>query len=131
MPYSTSTRSRWGCVLSGVGAIFLLLIGAAFITGHLPVAFFDSDRWKQAEAPGGYTRLRMVEHLIASERLVGLTRAEIVSTLGPPDGTEYFSEWDMVYWLGPERSLISLDSEWLVIRFGRSDTVADYRIVSD
>jgi hypothetical protein len=131
MPYAVSTGSRWGCLLSGIGVIVVVLIGAAFITGHLPVRLFNTDGWKQVERSDDYARLRMVEHLMASGRLDGLTRAQVIAMLGPPDDTNYFSEWDMVYWLGPERSLASLDPEWLVIRFGPSGTVGDYRVVSD
>ena len=36
----------------------------------------------------------------------------------------------MVYWLGPERGLISIDSEWLVIVF-ENGIVADYYITCD
>ena len=101
------------------------------MTGYLPLQFFDSQKWKQAERSGEYIRLRMIEALMISGRLDGARRSEVISLLGPPDETDYFSKWDFVYWLGPERGLIGIDSEWLVIRFGPTDIVSDYRVVRD
>lgn len=51
--------------------------------------------------------------------------------LGIPDVTNKFKDWKFVYWLGPERGLMSIDSEWLVIRMGPDEHVADCRIVRD
>lgn len=37
--------------------------------------------------------------------------------------------WDLVYHLGPERGLISMDSESLVIRLNEEEPIRQYRIV--
>ena len=58
-------------------------------------------------------------------------RAEIESLLGPADETSYFRRWDFVYWLGPERGFIRIDSEWLVLRFDAEDRVSEFRLVRD
>ena len=126
-----SKQSKCGWVIAAIGVVLMLWIISAFMTGHLPFKFFDSQRWKQVERSDDYSRLRMIESLTLSGRLNGITRTEIVSLLGPSDDTNYFNEWDFVYWLGPERSFISLDSEWLVIKIGPTGRVVDYRIVSD
>ena len=131
MPYSMSKQSRWGYVIAAIAFVLMLWIISAFMTGRLPFKFFDSQRWKQVERSDDYSRLRMIESLTLSGRLNRITRAEVVSLLGPSDDTNYFNEWDFVYWLGPERSFISLDSEWLVIKVGSTGRVVDYRIVSD
>ncbi len=131
LAYTTSRSSRWGCLIAGVGVILLVLATYAFMTGYLPFKLFNSQQWKQAERSGDDARLRMIEPLMNSGRLDGLTRSEVVSLLGPPDDTNYFRDYDFVYWLGPERGLLSLDSEWLVIRFGASSVVSEYRVVSD
>ena len=73
----------------------------------------------------------MIEPLIMSGRLDGVTQPEVIALLGPSDDTNYFKEWDFVYWLGPERSFMSLDSEWLVIKIGPTGRVVEYRVVSD
>ena len=126
-----SKQSRWGYVIAAIAFVLMLWIISAFMTGRLPFKFFDSQRWKQVERSDDYSRLRMIESLTLSGRLSRITRAEVVSLLGPSDDTNYFNEWDFVYWLGPERSFISLDSEWLVIKIGSTGRVVDYRIVSD
>ena len=71
----------------------------------------------------------MADDLIGSGKLQGLTRAEIFSLLSEPPKTDYFKEYDLVYDLGPERSSISIDSEWLVVKFGQDGRVAKAAIV--
>lgn len=51
--------------------------------------------------------------------------------LGPPTSAGYFEEWDLVYWRGPERGLMRVDSEWLVLDLGPDDRVRDLRILRD
>ena len=51
--------------------------------------------------------------------------------LGEPPETEYFRDWDLVYWLGPERGFMSIDSEWLVLRLHENGRAAECRIVRD
>ena len=128
MPYSTSKQSKWAVA---VALALIPWIGSAFITGRLPFEFFDSQRWKLVERSDDYSRLRMIEPLIMSGRLDGVTQPEVIALLGPSDDTNYFKEWDFVYWLGPERSFMSLDSEWLVIKIGPTGRVVEYRVVSD
>ena len=41
---------------------------------------------------------------------------------GVPPPTDYFREYDYAYWLGPERGLFSIDSEWLVVRCAARST---------
>jgi hypothetical protein len=131
MPYESSDPERWGCLSVVAGAILTFVIGTAYSIDYLPIRFFDSAVWKQVERADDYSRLHMIEHLNLSGQLDGITRNELVALLGPSDDTNYFSEWDYVYWLGPQRSLFGLDSEWLVIRIDRNDRVAEYRVVAD
>lgn len=60
-------------------------------------------------------RLHMVDSLIRTKRLDRLRRDQIIALLGPPTKTSKYRDADLVYWLGPERGLISIDSEWLLI----------------
>jgi hypothetical protein len=50
--------------------------------------------------------------------------------LGVPPPTPYFREYDYVYWLGPERGLFSIDSEWLVVKL-QNDVVVAAEVVTD
>lgn len=73
----------------------------------------------------------MVDDLLERHQLTGMGRAEVVAILGEPDRTPYFREWDMIYWLGPERGLLGIDSEWLVLRVDERHRVVEHRIVTD
>jgi hypothetical protein len=61
----------------------------------------------------------MVDDLLDNVKLEGRTRDYVDSLLGPPTGPvrSLGGDCDYVYWLGPERSFFSIDSEWLCVRF--------------
>jgi hypothetical protein len=67
----------------------------------------------------------------AFEHVRGKTRAEVEALLGPDSKSDYFREYDLVYWLGAERGYFGIDSEWLVIKFASDGQVADVRLVTD
>jgi hypothetical protein len=73
----------------------------------------------------------MVDSLIQSGQLDDKAEDEVLTLLGPPTDTKYFSDWDAVYWLGPERGFLCLDSEWLVLRFDAEGRVSEYQLVRD
>jgi hypothetical protein len=94
---------------------------------------FDAAVWRdsvQAFSPLA-PRGCMVDDLMATGRLRGLLRRDIVALLGEPRPKEYFKEYDLVYWLGPERGLFSIDSEWLVFRLDGAGRVREARLVTD
>lgn len=118
-------RKLWLVVV--VAAVAALIFRRVWFPGRA----FDSVMWQnQAQVYQG-VRLEMADRLIARGTLVGRTRAEVVALLGEPPPTGYFAEWDLVYWLGPERGLISIDSEWLVLRLGADGRVVENRLVRD
>ena len=94
---------------------------------------FDRAKWTDSALVYSRTAPRecMVDNLLKRHPLVGKTRAEVVSLLGEPRKTSYFSEYDLVYWLGPERSWIAIDSLWLVLRLGPDGRVTEARLVTD
>ncbi len=131
MTYSGARARGLGCVV-GLLVVFLAsTITYGFKTGHLPVRPFDSDRWKRVERVDDQARIHMIEHLMWSGKLDGLSRGELVALLGPPSDTAYFREHDYVYRLGDERSLFSIDSEWLVLDVDASGRVSRYEVVRD
>ena len=113
-------------------ALGLLLFGPA-LSDHRHRTAFDAANWRaNARADPMYpARLTMVDDLLARGLLERATRDSVTRLLGPRDSTSYFQEWELVYWLGPERGLIRIDSEWLVIAFGADDRVSAARIVTD
>jgi hypothetical protein len=94
---------------------------------------FEASAWRDSAKAFGPLAVRgcMVDDLLASRDFHGRLRAEVVSLLGEPRPTDYFREYDLVYWLGPERGLMSIDSEWLVFRLNAHGRVAEYRLVTD
>ena len=92
---------------------------------------FDAAAWKDVETLTNDARLRMVDDLLRRYNFRGMARARVTALLGEPRPTGYFKGWDLVYWLGPERGWISIDSEWLVFRLDADKKVSDYKIVRD
>lgn len=123
-------------VMSRRRTLFALLAGAVAIAGAVKCAVFpghpfDAILWSDPERIKDGVRLGMADRLLARATLIGLTRPQLAAMLGEPPPTSYFSDWDVAYRLGMERGFISIDSEWLVIRFGPDGRVAQARIVTD
>ena len=109
-------------VVAVVGAVALL---------HPKGREFDPNAWQRREQAWDHAAGEMADRLVETSALQGMKRAQVVGMLGEPLQTPNFNDWDMKYWLGPERGYLSIDSEWLVIRLGSDGRVADYRIVRD
>ena len=124
-------RQLWGCLIAALLLVTVAVVGCAFELRYLPIRPFNAEMWRQPQVPGSTVRLSMVEWLVRSGRLDGLTRPQVLALLGPPTDLGYFQNWDLVYLLGPERGLFGIDSEWLAIRLGKDGRVAEYRIVRD
>ncbi len=122
------------CCACAVAAVYILpliahlILDIIIIGGNIPKPMpFESSVWKATEATYSIEsiRLRMVDDLLKTHPLVGLTRAEVESLIGPADDTEYFSNFDMVYFLGPERHPFAVDSEWLLISLDSNGRVTE------
>jgi hypothetical protein len=121
-------RERWIVVALGTLALVAwLMVWWVWFPGRA----FDPVAWRDESQVQRGVRLGMADRLIARRTLLGKTRAEVVELLGEPPPTEYFADWDMVYWLGPERGFISIDSEWLVLRLAEDGRVVDNLILRD
>ena len=123
----------------GVGAALPWILLIAFFMGPPALEYlgrhdFDAAAWRSAvEPPSGIgrseIRIKMVDDLIASGILDGMYRKEVEALLGPDDGRG--GGGAERYWLGPERGFISIDGEWLSIRYFDNDRVKDYRLITD
>jgi hypothetical protein len=118
---------RWLAVPLRTTALAVSLVWGTVVAAQS----FDSTAWRDEAQIQRGVRLGMADRLIAQGTLLGKTRAEVVEMLGEPPRTGYFADWDLVYWLGPERGFISIDSEWLVLRLSADGRVTDNRIVRD
>ncbi|WP_243523621.1 hypothetical protein [Bacillus pseudomycoides] len=89
---------------------------------------FYTDRWLQNEEK----RVYMIDDLLAKHKVVGKPKEEIIQLLGKPTETSRFEEMNQtVYYLGDERGLISIDSEWLILQFDNDDKVVEYKLYKD
>jgi len=131
-------RRRWVPVLAYAGAwvlgfslLFAVLFGTPVVNDYASRVAFESAAWKaENSVEAQRIRVRMVDDLLAKHRLVGMSRAQLEALLGVPPETPYFREYDYVYWLGPERGFISIDSEWLVVKIN-DGAVVSAKIVTD
>jgi hypothetical protein len=124
-------KRRWVPVLAfgaaqvlGIGSILFFIFGVPVVKDYATRVSFTQAAWK-AENTHAATgiRVRMVDDLLRRHRLVGMSKAQVDDLLGVPPQTEYFREYDYVYWLGPERGAFSIDSEWLVLKLDNGSVV--------
>jgi hypothetical protein len=112
----------------------LALSGGALWHAQTAPTPFDKRIWLEAERSKSSSeapRLRMADGLIGSRVLLGKSQSELETMLGPPTATNKFREYGLVYWLGAERGLMSIDSEWLVVRFDKANKAFEASIISD
>ncbi|MDM5221651.1 outer membrane protein assembly factor BamE [Peribacillus sp. NJ11] len=108
---------------------FSLLFYCVFLLGvNENESRFTTERWLNDDEG----RVYLVDDLMNEHELIGMTKEEVITLLGSPTETEYFKEKDnVVYFLGAERGLIRIDSEWLVIWFDGRDKAVKYELRTD
>lgn len=144
MKHVWNRHTKWltiaACTACIIAAVFVVpiiahrILDAIILSGYLPKPMpFNSSVWKANEAIYSIEsiRLRMVDDLLKSHPLIGLTRAEVEALLGPADETEYFNSFDMVYVLGPERHPFAVDCEWLLIKLDPGGHVSEAVLGTD
>jgi hypothetical protein len=95
---------------------------------------FVSSWWRSVGVDSSSTlhvRHRMADWLVLTHALLGKTNAEVVNLLGQPPLHDKFRGAGLVYVLGPERSFVAIDYEWLLLTFGKAGTVENAAIVTD
>lgn len=112
--------------------IILTLVPVLISFGKVSINEYESkficERWIEKEDK----RVWMVDDLLIQYEIESMSKEEIIELLGEPTNTAYFKEVNnIVYWLGAERSLVSIDSEWLVIWFNDENKVERYEIMRD
>lgn len=109
-----------GCLLPLCCAV---LLGINEYKSH-----FTVEKWLDNES----SRVYMVDDLMKKYQFEEMTLDEVTDLLGTPPETNYFKEVNnIVYYLGDERGLISIDSEWLIFEFDENQKVKAYEIVRD
>jgi hypothetical protein len=97
--------------------------------GH---ATFVQSQWLDTALVTGKLAIRgcMVDDLLERYDLRGKTRDEVVALIGDAPRSDLFPEYDMVYWLGPQRGLIGTDSEFLVLKLGTDRRVTAVELLT-
>ena len=93
---------------------------------------FISSKWQDSilvhsDLP---IRIGMIEDFITHYKPYQKSKEEILNLLRKPDNSEDLKEWDLVYWLGKEQSLISSNSQWFVIKLDSNNFVSKFQIVT-
>lgn len=93
---------------------------------------FIQSQWMDTTLVRGKLAIRgcMVDDLLDRHELRGMTRAQVVALIGEPDTVRDLSEYDLVYWLGPQRGLIGTDFEYLVMKLDSTKHVASVELVT-
>ena len=89
---------------------------------------FSTSKWERNPDE----RTKIVDDLLEDYELIGMRESDIIELLGKDNNDYgYFNEKNrLVYYLGPERGLISIDSEWLILDFANG-VIVDCYITTD
>ena len=118
MRFPRMTLRRWMVVVAFVS----LCLGWFVWASTHPGRAFDPVAWKDPVQVEQGVRLSMADRLVAWHTLAGKTREQVLDLLGEPASRRAAGE--LIYYLGPERGFISIDSEWLSLLFGPDGRVA-------
>lgn len=94
-------------------AVVLAIIIAGIVYYHTHT--FSTSKWLNDPE----RRTAIVDDLLAKHEFAGMTEEEVAALLGEPNNDYGYFNADnrYVYYMGPERGLISIDSEWLILDF--------------
>jgi hypothetical protein len=130
---------RAGAMLAGIAGVASLVF--YFWLGFGSNAYeklpFEKEEWLHGTSKNqqNFPRLEMADDLMAKKTLYGMGKKEILAMLGEPDQKDVQwgekDQFGLLYWLGPERGLMSVDSEWLGITFDKKGKVSQYKLVRD
>jgi len=116
--YSGRNRRNALTLFAWLIVLFAAVFGYEYFT-RLP---FDSSRWKSASVA---VRGRMVDDLLASDKLQGLSHAEVVELLGKPDGFDVRGR-KLGYTVGVSKA----DPVAMVIKFDESKRVSEVEVIT-
>jgi hypothetical protein len=90
---------------------------------------FISSKWQDSSLAHSNKSIRigMVKDFITHYKPYQKSKPEILNLLGKPDYNDELKEWDLVYWLGEEKSLIGSLSLWFVIEFDSTGLVSEFQ----
>lgn len=122
-------RNKWIIISSLVTIAIAVLI---FFLKPADQIKFNYEKWNDRSLVYSepYIRSQMVKDVLNNILEEGLTTDMVIKKLGPQSKSDYFSDYQLRYWLGPENGLVSIDSSWLVIKI-KDERVEKYEVVTD
>jgi hypothetical protein len=102
-------------------------------TSALRKVRFDRDEWIKCTptSDGRTVRSQMADDLVRNHQLSSLNKEQIIELLGKPIVTKHADpQWDIMYWIGPERGVTPLDDEYLVFKFDSTGKVVDFCVTT-
>lgn len=122
-------RNKWIIISSLVAIAIAVLI---FFLKPADQIKFNYEKWNDRSLVYSepYIRSQMVKDVLNNILEDGLTTDMVIKKLGPQSKSDYFSDYQLRYWLGPENGLVSIDSSWLVIKI-KDERVEKYEVVTD
>jgi len=123
------TSRTWFWIV-GVPATIIATYWALFMS---PLPFLASWWDVDTAQPNMFrTRYRIADRLASGNRLDNMNRQEVIALLGEPvTDAKRMGNPDLLYVLGPERGLFSIDYEWLLIDFDPAGKVSKVVVASD
>ncbi len=118
--------------LKYIFAALLTICTAIYLIFYIPIPFIKFG-WAQYKPSDTHfhIRHRVADYIIITDALAAKGKSHVINLLGEPSQTSYFSDWDLVYHLGTERGIFSIDSEWLVVNFDANNNVSEVKILRD
>jgi hypothetical protein len=103
-PMTLAPWLRYAAGLVGISALILAVSAWLVLRSMSPLSRcddrkFSSAKWKDTAAAFSGKAMRgcLVDDLMRSHQLRGLSRREVVALLGDPPKTRYFRDYDLVY----------------------------------
>lgn len=124
-------RNKW-IIISSLVAIAIAIAVLIFFLKPADQIKFNYEKWNDRSLVYSepYIRSQMVKDVLNNILEDGLTTDMVIKKLGPQSESDYFSDYQLRYWLGPENGLVSIDSSWLVIKI-KNERVEKYEVVTD
>jgi hypothetical protein len=116
--------------------VAVILVFGTIVWHYLPARYepepdipFDVKGWLSVDPKDSNNRIRvqMVNDLL-NRRFLGLNIQQLEHLLGKPY-VGNIEDYDITYFLGPQRGIYSIDYEWLVFRLDSQGKVIEYKVL--
>lgn len=108
-----------------ISLVFIIFISNTMLNKYY-YSKFTPSKWLNNESK----RVLMVDDMLENYKIKKMNKTDILDLLGKPTIIEKMNN-NIMYYLGDERSFVSVDSELLVVYFNEKDECIKYEIITD